>query len=95
MYTDSDILFVKASMQQKIMSEYSLQAAEGGLIVRGLASVVSGCLAVTDVILELLWCGEWEGCLAANVICGHDIWGLLRVLHSTESGTAVSNVSAT
>ena len=54
MYTDSDILFVKASMQQKIMSEYSLQAAEGGLIVRGLASVVSGCLAVTDVILELL-----------------------------------------
>ena len=40
MYTDNDILIVKASMQQQMMSECNLQVAEGGLIVRGLANVV-------------------------------------------------------
>ena len=40
MYTDNDILFVKASMQRQMMSECSLQVSEGGLIVRGLANVV-------------------------------------------------------
>ncbi len=40
MYTDNDNMFVKASMQQQMMSEYSLQVSEGGLIVRGLANVV-------------------------------------------------------